>query len=211
MCNIPQSADSIGLNDRIDALTFADSVTLETPRLRLRPYRADDFESYARMWAAPEVVRFIGGAPVSREAAWTRFLRQIGIWRYLGFGFFVLEDRGSGAFVGEAGFHDLRRTIAPSIEGTMEAGWVLAPAAHGRGLAEEAMRAAIAWADRVHPGPRMTCIIQIEHAASLRVASKLGFAPYAETTYHGDPVKMLERSRPAPPQASLEPSTSAIE
>jgi RimJ/RimL family protein N-acetyltransferase len=41
----------------------------------------------------------------------------------------------------------------------------------------------------------MTCIIQVGHAASLRVAAKLGFTPYAETTYHGDPVTMLERPR----------------
>jgi len=192
-------------------LTFADSFTLETPRLRLRPYRADDFDSYAKMWAEPDVVRFIGGKPMSREEAWIRFLRQIGLWRYLDFGFFALEDRATGAFVGEAGFHDLRRTISPSNEGTMEAGWGLVAAMHGRGLAEEAMRAAIAWADRVHPGPRMTCLINVDHAASQRVAAKLGFAPYAETTYHGDPVTMLERPRPAPVYASPNPSTSAIE
>jgi RimJ/RimL family protein N-acetyltransferase len=192
-------------------LTLTEAPTLETRRLRLRPHRAEDFEAYAAMWAAPEVVRFIGGEPISREAAWTRFLRHIGIWRYFGFGFFALEDRASGAFVGEAGFHDLRRMVDPSNEGTMEAGWVLVPAMHGRGLAEEAMRAAIAWADRAHPAPRMTCIIQVGHAASLRVAAKLGFTPYAETTYHGDPVTMLERPRPAPPYASPKPSTSAIE
>lgn len=177
-------------------MTAPDSVTLETPRLRLRPHRLDDFEAYAAMWAEPQVVRFIGGRPMPREAAWIRFLRQVGLWRFLGFGFFALEDRESGAFVGEVGFHDLRRTIVPSNEGTMEAGWALVPAMHGRGLAEEAMRAAIAWADHVHPAPRMTCIIQVGHAASLRVAAKLDFAPYAETTYHGDLVTMLERSRP---------------
>ena len=178
-------------------MTASDSVTLETPRLRLRPHRANDFDSYARMCAEPAVVRFIGGKPISREAAWTRFLRQIGLWRLLGFGFFALEDRETGAFVGEAGFHDMRREITPSIEGALEAGWALVPAMHGRGLAAEAMRAAIAWADRAHPGPRMTCIIQVGHAASLRVAAKLGFTPYAETAYHGDPVTMLERPRPA--------------
>ena len=179
-------------------MAFPDSVTLETPRLHLRPHRLDDFETYAAMWAEPQVVRFIGGKPMSREAAWTRFLRQIGLWRLLGFGFFALEDRSSGAFVGEAGFHDMRREITPSIEGALEAGWALVPAMHGRGLAAEAMRAAIAWADRVHPQARMTCIIQVGHAASLRVAAKLGFAPFAVTTYHGDPVTMLERPRPSP-------------
>jgi RimJ/RimL family protein N-acetyltransferase len=176
-------------------LISLDSVTLETPRLRLRPHRLDDFDHHAAMWAEPQVVRFIGGKPMSREAAWTRFLRQVGMWRLLGFGFFALEDRQSGAFVGEAGFHEMRREIAPSLEGTLEAGWALAPVAQGRGLAEEAMRAAIAWADHVHSGPRMTCIIQVGHAASLRVAAKLGFVPYAETTYHGDAVTLLERPR----------------
>ena len=178
-------------------MTLADAPILETPRLRLRPHRLDDFETYAAMWLEPQVVRFIGGQPLPREAAWIRFLRQIGLWRYLGFGFFALEDRESGAFVGEAGFHDLRRNIVPSNEGTMEAGWALVPAVHGRGLAEEAMRAAIAWADRAHPAPRMSCIINAEHAASLRVATKLGFTRYAETIYHDDSVTMLERPRPA--------------
>jgi RimJ/RimL family protein N-acetyltransferase len=207
----PPAADSIGLDDRTSALTLPDPPTLETSRLRLRAYRLDDFEAYAPMWAEPQVVRFIGGKPMPREAAWIRFLRHVGLWRYLGFGFFALEERASGAFVGEAGFHDLRRTIVPSNEGTMEAGWALVPAMQGRGFAEEAMRAAIAWADRVHPDPRMTCIIQVGHAASLRVAAKLGFAPYAETTYHGDAVTMLERPRSAPRQPSPNPSTSAIE
>ena len=176
-----------------------DCVVLETPRLRLRPHRLDDFEAYAAMWTEPRVVRFIGGKPLPREAAWIRFLRQSGLWDHLGFGFFALEDRASGAFVGEAGFHDLRRTIVPSNEGTMEAGWALVPAVQGRGLAEEAMRAVIAWADRVHPHARMTCLINVDHAASLRVAAKLGFVPYVETIYHGDPVTMLERPRLAPP------------
>ena len=178
-------------------MTAIDAPTLETPRLRLRAFRPDDFESYAKMWAEPAVVRFIGGRPMSREAAWIRFLRQVGLWRYLGYGFFALEDRDSGAFVGEGGFHDLKRTLTPSNEGTMEAGWALATAMQGRGLAEEAMRAAIAWADRVHPTPRMTCIIRVEHLASLRVAEKLGFTPYGETLYHGDDVVLLERPRAA--------------
>jgi RimJ/RimL family protein N-acetyltransferase len=207
----PPAAGSIDRDERTRALTLPVSPILETSRLRLRAFRAEDFDAYVAMWAEPQVVRFIGGKPMSREEAWARFLRHIGIWRYFDFGFFALVDRATGAFVGEAGFHDLRRTLTPSNEGTMEAGWGLVPAMQGRGLAEEAMRAAIAWADRVHPGPRMTCIIQVGHAASLRVAAKLGFAPYAVTTYHGDPVTMLERPRPAALYASPKPSTSAIE
>jgi RimJ/RimL family protein N-acetyltransferase len=34
-----------------------DIPTLETSRLRLRPYRLEDFEAYAAIWADPAVVR----------------------------------------------------------------------------------------------------------------------------------------------------------
>ena len=169
--------------------------TLDTPRLRLRAYRLDDFEAYASLWSEPAVVRFIGGAAFSREAAWIRFLRQIGLWHYLGFGFFAIEDRATGAFIGEAGFHDLRRDLVPSLEGTMEAGWGLTQPFQGRGLAEEAMRAALAWADQHHVGSRVTCIIDPENVASLHVARKLGFFAFAQSTYNQHPIVMMERVR----------------
>lgn len=170
--------------------------TLTTQRLILRPYRIEDFEAVAAMWTEPGVVRFIGGAPVSREVAWGRFLRQIGLWHYLGFGYFAVEDRETGALLGEVGFQDMRRDIVPSIEGTMEAGWVLAGAAQGKGLAEEAMRAALDWAERCHQDRRITCFIQTEHAASLHVARKLGFVFMDNGIYNGKAVIILERPRP---------------
>ena len=176
---------------------IAPTPTLDTPRLRLRAYRPDDFEPYASMWAEPAVVRFIGGVPMSREAAWVRFLRQVGHWHCLGFGFFAIEDKATGALIGEAGFQDARRDLIPSIEGTMEAGWCLTGAMQGRGLAEEAMRAALSWAGQDGTGARITCLIQADHAASLHVADKLGFTAFARTIYGGRPVVLLERPQPA--------------
>ncbi len=168
---------------------------LYTPRLRLRAYHLDDFEPYAAMWAEPAVVRLIGGSPLSREAAWIRFLRQIGLWHYLGFGFFAIEDSATGIFIGEAGFHDLRRNLKPSLEGTMEAGWGLVGAMQGRGLAEEAMRAALAWSDQHGTGSKISCIIHPENTASLHVAGKLGFAEVIRSTYNGGPIVVLGRPR----------------
>jgi RimJ/RimL family protein N-acetyltransferase len=166
---------------------------LDSSRLKLRGFESEDFERYATMWTEPAVVRFIGGAALSREAAWSRFLRQIGHWDRLGFGFFAIEDRATGAFLGEAGFQDLHRALAPSIEGTLEAGWVLATAAHGKGLAEEAMQACLDWADRTLPDKRVTCIIRPDHAASLHIAMKLGFREFSTSDYTGKPIAVLER------------------
>ena len=167
--------------------------TIETERLILRPYRRDDFGPYSTLFADPEVTRFIGGVPFSREQAWTRFLRQVGMWHYFGFGFFALQDRDTGQFIGEAGFHDLHRVVSPSLEGTMETGWALSPRSHGRGLATEAVSAALRWGDQQFPALKKTCIIDVANLASLRVASKLHFKEARRTVYHGAQVILLER------------------
>jgi RimJ/RimL family protein N-acetyltransferase len=163
----------------------------------LRAFDHADFDAYAAMWQEAEVVRFIGGAPLTREAAWSRFLRQMGAWHYLEFGFFAIEDKATGAFIGEAGFHDLHRIITPSIEGTLEAGWVLSSAAHGKGIAEEATKAALAWAEQVHATKRVTCIVRPNHFASLHIAAKLGFREFVRTDYNGSPIVIFERASTA--------------
>lgn len=166
---------------------------IETDRLVLRPYRRDDFPSYAALFGDAEVTRYVGGVPFTREQSWTRFLRQVGMWHYFGFGFFAIQDRTTGMFLGEAGFHDVHRAITPSLEGTMETGWALSPKAHGQGLATEAVSAALKWADHQFPALRKTCIIDIGNRASIRVAEKHGFQEFWRTTYHGNHVIMFER------------------
>jgi RimJ/RimL family protein N-acetyltransferase len=177
---------------------MSDIPTIETRRLKLRPHRIEDFEAFAALWTEPAVIRFLSLTPLSREAAWVRFLRQAGQWHYLGFGYLAVEDRETGRFIGEVGFQDMRRDVTPSIEGTMEAGWLLASAAHGRGLAVEAMQAALGWADAHGTGDRITCLIHPDHEGSLRLAAKLGFVVTGNSTYNGNPIVMLERPRPGP-------------
>ena len=167
--------------------------TIETERLVLRPFRREDFDTYVDMWADPDVVRFIGGKPFDREATWSRFLRQAGIWHHMGFGFFAIEEKETGQFIGEAGFHELRRDLDPPIEDSLEAGWALMPIGQGWGYATEAMAAAIQWADGAFPGRRMTCIIDPDNLPSIRVAQRLGFTQLARTTYGGQPVIVYER------------------
>lgn len=167
--------------------------TLETERLRLRPYVLSDFDEYAQMWADPDVVRFIGGKPFDREASWGRFVRQQGMWHYMGFGFFAIEEKATGHFVGEGGFHEARRTISPTIEGTLEAGWALNTAGQGWGYATEAMQAAINWAETTFAGRKMTAIIDPDNQPSLHVAKKLGFTELARTTYLEKPIVVFER------------------
>ena len=166
---------------------------IETERLRLRGHRVDDFGDVAAMWADPAVVRYIGGRPFSAEESWSKILRYAGLWPLLGYGYWAIEEKATGRFAGEAGFADFRREIEPPLNGMPEAGWVLARWAHGQGFATEAVRAALAWADRHLGGRRTACIVDPVHAASIRVALKCGYREFARATYKGQPTVMLRR------------------
>ncbi len=192
---------------------------IETERLRLRGHRLEDFSDSVALWSDPKVTRFIGGEPLTEEEVWARLMRYAGHWAWLGFGYWVLEEKSTGLFVGEAGLADWKRDLEPSIAGIPEAGWVLASRIHGMGYATEAVRAIIAWGDHRFGGDkelkssqqklsgletqlssalpleeaRMVCIIDTGNLASVRVAEKCGFRGHCRTTYHHEPVHIFTR------------------
>ncbi len=165
-------------------LNREDIPILETARLILRAHRPDDFKDCAAMWGDLNVTRYIGGRPFSGEEVWTRMLRYAGHWAWLGFGYWAMEEKGTGRFAGELGFADYKRDIEPPLNGTPEMGWVLATGSHGRGLATEAVRAVLDWGDRRFGSARTVCLIHPENRASLRVAEKSGYKESLRTTYH---------------------------
>jgi len=162
-------------------------------RLILRGHQVADLAECALMWADPQVTRFIGGRPFTVEEVWARLLRYVGHWALLGFGYWVVEERATGRFVGEVGFADYQRSIEPSLADTPEIGWVLAPGAQGQGFATEAVRAAVAWADSHFPAGRTVCLIDVANLPSIRVAEKCGYSVWQRTMYKGEAVILFER------------------
>lgn len=175
------------------AVRFSTAPTIETERLRLRAHRVDDYPTGMAIWSDPEVVRYITAEPLDGEAVWKRLLQYAGLWSLLGYGSWAIEEKASGCHVGDIGFVDFRRDIVPSLDGKLEFGWVLAPEAHGRGYASEAVMAISAWGQTHFPERRMVCIISPENRRSIRVAEKAGFLPWQETTYRGKPITVFRR------------------
>jgi RimJ/RimL family protein N-acetyltransferase len=166
---------------------------LETERLTLRGHRLDDFAACAAMWADPVVTRHFGGHSFTEEESWTRFLRYAGHWLLLGFGYWVVEEKASGKFIGEIGFADYKRNMDPPLIGTPEIGWVLASESHGKGYATEAVRTAVAWGDDRFGPIQTACIIHPENLASIRVAEKCGYRESQRATYKGQPAMLFVR------------------
>ncbi len=172
---------------------------LATERLTLRGHLPADLDECTALWADPAVTRFIGGRPSTREETWARVLRYAGLWALLGLGYWVVRERATGRFVGEVGLADFRRDVTPPLDGAPEVGWALAPWAHGRGYATEAVRAALAWSDAHLAAPRTVCMISPGNDASVRVADKCGFRPLGDATYKGQDQRLFERPRLASP------------
>src|ERR1700722_8551273 len=98
--------------------SVAEVPLLETPRLTLRPHRMEDFLHSAAMWADPKVAQYTSGKPLTEEESWTKFLRYAGHWQLLGFGYWAVEEKATGDFIGEIGFADYKRDRQPPLKGT---------------------------------------------------------------------------------------------
>jgi len=172
-------------------------ISIETERLILRPFRVEDFAAYAEISADPETFRFSERGAMTGEEAWSRLLRHVGHWSLIGYGLFAVEEKASGRLAGEAGLGDFRRRLGECFDPFPEAAWMTAGWARGRGYASEAAAAALGWMEESFGTERTVCLIHAENRPSLRVASKLGYAPFADCTYRGYPALLHERGKAA--------------
>lgn len=164
---------------------------IESERLVLRGHRLDDYPSITRLYGDAVVMQHISGRAQNATDSWARMLRYVGHWQLLGYGFWAVEERGTGLYLGDVGFGDFRRDISPPLDDLPEAGWVFGTQAHGKGFALEAMRAALAWMDT--RSRRTQCIITLDNHRSRKLATKLGYVATRETDHGGSRVAVWLR------------------
>jgi RimJ/RimL family protein N-acetyltransferase len=142
---------------------------IETGRLALRRFRADDRSTVARWNADPDFTRNLAGVQ-TREQSDEAFDRWERHWQEHGFGLLAVEWRETGELIGRVGpqFH----RYWPSDP---EVGWALDPGWWGRGIATEAGAAAVAWAFGDLGCARLVSITTEANTASRNVMAKLGF------------------------------------
>ena len=141
--------------------------TLETERLRLRPWHSDDLDVFADFMADAEDTRFIGG-PLTREDTWRRIAMLIGHWTLRGFGNWAIEEKASGAFAGYGGLWE------PEGWHHRELMWGILPAYRGRGYATEAAARARAFAYGDLGWTTVVSYVAPDNRPSQKVAERLG-------------------------------------
>lgn len=167
---------------------------LSTVRLTLVPHRPEHFDAYAEFWSKDPGHFLRSLAPMHPSDAWTRLLKHYGHWDAFGYGPF-LGFNAAGTLVIEAGYEDFRRGVGPHFDGVPEGMWKVDLAAQGKGYATEVMAAITQWFDTAHKPPRTVCMIDPANEASIRVANRLGFTEFAQTSFRDSPVNLYERVR----------------
>lgn len=164
----------------------ATAPVIETARLRLRPFRADDIEAYAALCADAEVMRHIGaGTPIGRDLAWRQMAALNGEWSLRGYGHWALERQQDGRLIGRAGF------LHPEGWPGCEIGWLLERASWGQGYAFEAARAALALRPRLGVPAELISLIRPGNLPSIRLAERLGAAEAETIDFHGGPCRVF--------------------
>jgi [ribosomal protein S5]-alanine N-acetyltransferase len=146
-------------------------VTLDTERLRLRPFTLTDAPYVLAQLNQPSFLEQIGDRGVrslEQAEAWVRS----GPWPSYaahGHGLLAVEERPGGEVIGMCGL--LRREALPEPD----LGYAFLPGAWGRGYATEAGRAVLDHARHVLGLARILAIVSPGNGASIRVLEKLGF------------------------------------
>lgn len=145
---------------------------IETSRLTLRPFVADDFEAFHAMRADDEVARYLYQGPLTEAESRDLLNRKIAGATWSGEGDWLsaaVVVRESGLTVGDAAL-----CWVSERDRTAEVGFVFDPRHQGNGYATEAARALLEWSFETAGMHRVIGRLEARNAASARVLEKLG-------------------------------------
>jgi RimJ/RimL family protein N-acetyltransferase len=144
---------------------------LETPRLRLRRWRAGDLDALARWHVDLDLMRHMHKLSFTRKEMEADIERYERHWDEHGFGLWAAEDKEGGTLIGRVGLAYHR--LWPDDP---EVGWLIDTRWQGKGLATEAGAACLSYAFGELGFKRVVSICTAKNAASRRVMEKLGLS-----------------------------------
>ena len=164
--------------------------TLETERLILRPFREEDVDAMATLFANPDFMRFSLGVYTERKQT-VAFIEKVMGWDRASMpSQFAVLPRGEHLVIGYCGF-----LHHPEVVGEIEIGYRLHPDYWNRGLITEAARSVRDHAFADLELPRVISLVHPENLPSRRVAEKNGMNVENEITFRGFPTLVYAMHR----------------
>lgn len=147
-------------------ITLANIPVLEADRLVLRAPRLSDFDDWAEYFASQRSV--YEGGPFQREQAWSIWAADVACWLLRGYGAFGMDDKATGAFLGEVGIYHRDNYPGPEL------GWFVLPQSEGQGYAAEGATAVLNWVRETFDWDHITNIVDPSNARSIALGLRLG-------------------------------------
>ena len=144
-------------------------IILETDHLLFRPLTLSDLDNLTKLYADPDVMRFLGG-PRSRDEVLRVLKTYISEYQTYGHSFFATILKSDESFIGQCGL------LHQEVEGQpeVELGYVLARPYWQHGLAVEGIRALKDYGLQQLGFHRIVSLIPPDNHPSLHIAEKIG-------------------------------------
>lgn len=150
-------------------------IILESERLLFRQHELADLDAFCAMEMDPDVRRYVGGHPRSREDAERKFREgplqevsgRLGVWATI--------LKSNGQYVGRCGLYPHMNSSGGLVAGEATLSFYIARANWGHGVASEAAKAFVEFGWKQLELSRIVATVQVGNGASVRILERLGF------------------------------------
>lgn len=155
-------------------------LTLDTPRLALRPFEERDCDALHEMFSDRACVQYTIEQTLAHWQTWRALASYLGHWQLRGFGPYAVVEKSSGSMVGPVGLWFPIEWPEPEIK------WSLTRRFWGFGFASEAAAAVRDMAAAVLHRTRLISVIRPGNVRSQAVARRLGGVYEKQIPFRGD-------------------------
>jgi RimJ/RimL family protein N-acetyltransferase len=154
--------------------------SIDTRRLALRQFVADDWKVLHEHYSDLDCTRFTFGRALTEGESWRAMASMVGHWQLRGFGPYAVVERATALVVGTVGLWFPVDWPEPEIK------WALVKRFWGKGFAAEAARAVQRVAIEHLGGPPIS-LIGAQNMPSIKVALSVGARLEQEILFRGNP------------------------
>jgi RimJ/RimL family protein N-acetyltransferase len=162
-------------------------LTINTPRLMLRQFEADDWRALHEHYSDPECTRFTFGRSLTEGETWRAVASMAGHWQLRGYGPYVAVENATDTVVGTVGLWFPSDWPEPEIK------WALIRKFWGKGYASEAA-GAVRLAALVHFDRPPISLISSTNRPSIKLAHAVGATLEKEVLFRGNPFHIYRHS-----------------
>lgn len=162
---------------------------LETDRLVLRMFAADDWRALHEYYSDAECMRYTYRRAQTEAGTWRAMAGMAGQWLLRGYGPYAVEEKSTKTVLGTVGLWYPLEWPEPEIK------WALARRHWGKAYASEAVRAVQRMVSECVPELSLISLIDSQNAASIRLALAVGARLEREMEFAGAPFHVYRHPR----------------